>query len=129
MNKINNYNIKNIKFNNYKSDIQNIIKDYDVGIMCSKSEAFGLVTVEYMSNKLITIVPDKGACPEIMEKECGFMYKYGDYQNLANIIEKIYNMETKEKKQISDNAYKRALNFSSKSNVENVMKLYKQILE
>ena len=127
--KVNEYSLKNIKFNGYTHDIEKIIKNYDVGIMCSKSEAFGLVTIEYMTNKLITIVPNTGACPELVTKNSGFIYEHGNYKNLSDIIFKIYNMTLEEKYNLSQNGFERAKFFSSKNNARKIEKLYEQLLE
>ena len=129
LNKIENYNLQNIKFHSFIDNIDIIMKDYNVGIMCSKSEAFGRVIVEYMTNKLITIVPNTGACPEIVTKNSSFIYKHNDYQDLADIIIKIYNMPLEERNKISQNGYERSKEFSDIKNAENIMKLYDEILE
>ncbi len=130
INKINEYNLQNITFHDYINNIDNIMSNYNVGIMCSKSEAFGRVIVEYMANKLITIVPNRGACPEIVSNGTGFVYKYGDYDDLSNIIIKIYKMNFEERKEIFDKGYERAkLNFSAEKNAENIIKLYEKILK
>ena len=98
--------------------------------MCSKSEAFGRVTVEYMANKLITIASNTGASPEIIMKNTGFLYKQGNYRNLANIIKKIYYMDNDEKNKIINNAYNLVKdNFSDVCNAKNVYNLYLKILK
>ena len=129
--KIKEYNLENnVKINGYRTDIENIIKEYNVGVMCSRTEAFGRVTVEYMANKLITIASDTGANPEIIKEKTGFLYKYGNYQDLANIILKIYNMDEKEKSEIANLAFNRAKeNFSVEQNTFNILKLYNDILK
>ncbi len=119
---------KNITFNDYDINIDKKIQNYDIGIMCSKSEAFGRVIVEYMTNKLITIVPDTGSAPEIVTNDSGFIYNYGNYKDLANIITKIYNMTDKEKIKIVENGYKRSKQFSDVNNAKNIMLLYEECL-
>lgn len=127
INKIKEYHLKNIYFNSYINDVNSIMHNYNIGIMCSRKEAFGRVIVEYMTNKLITIVPNKGACVEIVSKDSGFIYEYGNYNNLACILTKIYNMDLKDRQKIIDNGYKRAKYFSVENNAKNIMKLYESI--
>ncbi|MGX7030429.1 glycosyltransferase family 4 protein [Vagococcus zengguangii] len=86
--------IKENKLNNivtlrgYKTNILNVINDYHVGIVCSKSEGFGRVTVEYMMNKLTVIASNTGANMELIENEVnGLIYNYGDPIDLANKLE------------------------------------------
>ncbi len=127
--KIKKYNIiKNFNFKGYNKNIENIISKYDIGIMCSKAEAFGRVTVEYMSNKLLTIASNTGANLEIIQKDTGFLYKYNNNQELANVIEKIFYMDTKKRKEIIQNGYERAKVFSVEKNAEEIIKLYKKVM-
>ncbi len=129
LNKIKEYHLENICFHDYITNIDDIMSNYNVGIMCSRSEAFGRVIVEYMTNKLITIVPNTGACPEIITKDTGFIYQYHDYKNLSNILTKIYNMSLTDRKKIIDKGYERSKCFSSENNAKNIMKLYEDVLK
>lgn len=128
--KINEYKLNSVfKFNGYSNNLNKEIKKYDIGIMCSKCEAFGMVTIEYMANKLITIVSNTGASPEIVTSKSGFIYEYNNYQSLANIIKKIYYMDEITKKEISNNAFERSKYFSEEKTIENILKLYKKIIK
>lgn len=121
---------ENVKFNSYCNDIEKIIKDYDVGIMCSQAEAFGRVTVEYMSNNLITIASNTGANPEIInDGENGYLYEYNNFKSLADVLLKVYNLSENEKIKINENAYVTATKFSDKNNASNVYNLYVKILD
>ena len=63
------------------------IQNYDIGIICSKSEGFGRVTVEYMMNELPVIGTNTGATPEIiLDGETGFLFELDDYEMLASKI-------------------------------------------
>ena len=80
---VNDNNLNNVVFfKGYKSNIE--IDKYDIGLMCSKSEGFGRVTVEYMMNGLAVIGTDSGANPEIIvDNETGLLYKFGNYESLS----------------------------------------------
>lgn len=72
--------------------VNNILSSYDVGVITSKYEAFGRVVVEYMFSNIVVVASNAGACPElIINNETGFLYKLGNYQELAKNLEDIYN--------------------------------------
>ncbi len=80
---------ENISFLGYVKNVNQRLRDYHIGINASKSEGFGLITVEYMMSGLIVIASDTGANREIIENEVtGLLYKYGDVQALADKIER-----------------------------------------
>lgn len=118
-----------VKIIDYANNINKILKNYDVGLMCSKAEAFGRVTVEYMTAGLVTIVPDTGANPELISDGVnGFLYKNNDQKSLAKIIEKTYKDYNK-MELVCNKARKNSIeNFSYKKNANEVSKLYKQLI-
>ena len=120
-----------VNFCGSTNDIGKLLQNYDVGITCSKSEAFGRVTVEYMAAGLITIASNTGANPEIIEdRKNGFLYEYGNPESLSGILEKIYYMDENEKQQIGRAAIERVeQNFTDKINAKNVYGLYLDILK
>lgn len=82
---------KHVKFVGYKDNISKLLAEYDVGVMCSKAEAFGRVTVEYMFAGLTVIASDTGANPEIIDNmQDGMLYSWGDTKCLAEKITKVY---------------------------------------
>lgn len=86
------YNLYNIfYFKGYVNNVPNILNKYDIGVLCSRSEAFGRVTVEYMMTGLCTIAPDSGASIELIPKKCGIIYKTGNSNELSNVLDDIIN--------------------------------------
>ena len=129
---IQNNNLKShINFCGSTNDIGKLLQNYNVGATCSKSEAFGRVTVEYMAAGLITIASNTGANPEIIEdRKNGFLYEYGNQDSLSRILEKIFYMGENEKQQIGQAAIERVdQNFTDKINAKNVYGLYLDILK
>lgn len=120
---------RNFSFYDYTINFDKIISEYDIGIMCSKSEAFGRVTCEYMAHGLITIASNTGANEEIIDNEInGFIYKYNDYSDLARIITNIITMDDKKKDTIKYNAIKKISEmFTDEINGNNIYKLYLSI--
>ena len=77
-----------IKFRGYCSNIPEILTEYDIGVISSRAEAFGRVTVEYMAAGLCVIAADTGANPEIVENnKNGLLYKWNDIEALSKSIE------------------------------------------
>ena len=118
----------NVKFLGYVKNVATILGQYDVGIVCSKCEAFGRTTVEYMMNELITIACNTGANKEIIDHKInGFIYEYNNFYDLSRKIEYVYNnryiLEELRRK-----AREKALTkFTSKVNSERIYELYKSL--
>lgn len=74
-----------INLKGHCNNLADIIKSYDVGIVCSKAEAFGRVTAEYMMAGLAVVASDTGANKELLENGVeGLIYQYGDIDELRN---------------------------------------------
>lgn len=77
-------NLKNkIKNYEYQKKFYKEANKYDVVILSSKFETFERLTIDYMTNKLT--------------KNTIFLYKPCNYQNLTNVIKKIYYDDEKDK--------------------------------
>ena len=102
---------------------------YSFGLMCSKCEAFGRTTVEYMANNILVIGSNSGATSELLEYgNCGLLFNQGDYHDLASKIK--YAIENNQiideyKKKAYDN-YKN--NYTEDIYFKNILKVYKDLL-
>ncbi len=122
---INNY----IKFCGFSDNIWEILPNYDAAMVCSRAEAFGRITPEYMSNGLLVIAGNTGANSEIIEDGIsGYIYEHSDLQQLADTIEKVYLSSDEDKILISENAKKRAKFFSDKNYAKNIVDFYSNLL-
>lgn len=112
----------------YDSNIRCIIKEYDVGIINSRSEAFGRVTVEYMATGLCVLASNTGANTEIInDNKTGILFEYKNYDDICDKIKYIVNNNELIKK-IGVAARKEVLKkYSKETNAANVYKLYKEI--
>lgn len=71
-------------------NIWEIRKKMDVELMCSRSEAFGRVTVEAMLSEMLVIGANTGGTVEIIsDGETGLLFKSGDPLDLACQMEKV----------------------------------------
>lgn len=113
-----------IFFKGFCSNIKEKLNEYNIGLVCSKSEAFGRVTIEYMLSGVAVIASDTGANVEIINNNNGILYKYSNYNDLAKKIK--YLIDDKElMKEYSKNAYVNALEkFDAYKNAELI---YEQI--
>ena len=111
-------------------DVHQRVGNSQIGLMCSRSEGFGLVTAEYMHGRLGVIASKSGASPELIEDgKSGLLFKAGDAESLANCIEKLYR-DRDLLISLSRNAQIRAqVMFTQKKNAESVCDLYKEVLK
>lgn len=112
----------------FRNDIPDLLKKMDVGLMLSRTEAFGRVTVEYMFQGLAVIASNTGANPEIIsDGETGMLYHLGDIEKLASQMEKfiksrslLIDMAEKGRKYAIEK-------FSSAKNTRSIYELYTNI--
>ena len=120
--------MNNITFEGYTDELSTLLKQYDVGVVCSKAEGFGLVTIEYLASGLTVVASDTGANPELLENSNnGFLYHLGDIEELSSILEQLYikkcngimNQNRSEKDSIQK--------YSIENTVENLLKVYSAV--
>ncbi len=77
-----------VKLVDFTSDVKPLLKKSDIGLVCSKAEAFGRITIEYMLSGLFVIGSNSGGTPELIKEGInGVLYSSGDVSNLADRIE------------------------------------------
>lgn len=114
-----------INLKGYEKNIRNIIPNYDIGIVNSKCEAFGRVTIEYMSSGLLVLACSTGSNIELIKnKKTGLLFKRNDANSLEDALKLIIN-NNKLVKEISIEGRKYSTNkYSKEENAKNVYKLY-----
>ena len=118
-----------ISFLGYQDDIYSILQNMNIGLMCSRDEAFGRVTIEYMQNRLPVIASNAGANPELIQaNKNGFLYEIYNPDDLTNKI--LFFLENPEKlEQIGQYAQQYALeNFSSEKNTREIYQLIQKTI-
>lgn len=113
-------------FHGHQTDVSDILREMNIGLMCSRDEAFGRVTIEYMMHSMPVIASISGANAEIVKKETGFLYEIYNTRDLADkilsFIENPISLQT-----MGKTAYEYAKeNFSSRTNTKLI---YEQINE
>ena len=99
----------------------------DVATMPSMFEAFGLVALEALACGTPVIAGDTGGFTQIVNNEVGCLLKPDDYKTLAEKVIDFIREGFKEKVRDKAAAYIRQ-NFSWDKTVENIEKLYEQVL-
>lgn len=128
--KIHEYGIEHlVKFRGYQKDVSGCLSQYDVGLMCSRDEGFGRVTVEYMMAGLCVIASNTGANPELIENdESGLLYQYGDTFSLANAIKRCVE-DSEFRRKLSEHGRLRAnTEFTAIRNAMQVYDVYNRVL-
>jgi glycosyltransferase involved in cell wall biosynthesis len=116
-----------INFIGVRTDLYEILKDYDIGLTCSKSEGFGRVTAEYLYAGLGVIGSNTGATPELIKNgNTGLIFNYPDSKDLANCIQ--YYFENRNQLAFfAKNAHEDAKKFSAERNAIDIVNVYKEI--
>ena len=116
-NEVNNY-VKDHKlsdqiyFDGFKTKMNKYRSDMDIGIVASKSEAFGRVTVEGMLSNLAMIGADSAATSELItDNVTGLLYKNGDIDELAEKLVYLYK-DRKKLKELAINGFDFAKKFT-----------------
>lgn len=102
---------------------------FDLFVLPSRNEGFGLVAVEAMMMGVATIRSDSaGAYDMIMNGRTGYIFKNEDIEELKNQIE--YLLKNEEKRiEISNNGRINTLNkFTEDDMVDNILEVYKSLI-
>jgi glycosyltransferase involved in cell wall biosynthesis len=120
---------ENFVFHGYIKDVGKIWKDTDICLVCSKSEAFGRVTVEAMMYGCLVIGANSGGTAELIKDgNTGYLYPVNDDDCLARtLIDSTINSEKSRK--IAENGRKQALEqFTKRKNALKIYEAYKKII-
>lgn len=115
---------RNFEFLGFVDNLPDIRLTCDAMLMCSRAEAFGLVTVESMLSKVLVIGRNTGATPELIEdEETGYLYN--TEENLCECVMGLWHNDVDE---IVERAYEYAVaNFSIDKVAEKINEIYKSV--
>lgn len=110
-------------------DVHQRLGDSQIGLMCSRSEGFGLVTAEYMHGRLGVIASNAGANPELIEDGVtGLLFESGNAQSLADCIIRLYNDRDLLIKVSNSAQAKARMMFTQQKNAGAIYNVYQEIL-
>lgn len=109
--------------------IQALVAQMDVGLMPSKAEAFGRVTIEYQMQNLLVIANDAGANPELIEDSVtGLLYSAGNFHSLADKMQWAMMHPVRLQEIAQKGMEKAQLSFTSERNTQEIYGLYRELL-
>lgn len=117
-----------VEFMGLRSDVQELLNNMSIGLMLSKHEAFGRVTIEYMHHKLFAIASNTSANVEIVKDGInGFLYDFGNPLSLAEKIEYVI-CNKKELRYIAQQGYNDATTkYLSVENSKKIFSVYQEV--
>lgn len=119
-----------IRFLGYREDIDRILKNSDIFVICTKHETLCMSILEASNNKLPVIAPKVGGIPEIIENGYnGFLI---EPENILQYVEKLKLLIEKEnlRLELGKNGYNKIKEkFLEKKILRQLDNLYKELLE
>lgn len=109
-------------------DLRELRRQCDIGLTCSKKEAFGRVTVENMLAKMLVIGANTGGTMEIIDdSHNGLLYEEGNPESLAERIEYAIFHKNNSQKMIEQGFTCAIKDYSINRVVIQILALYKSV--
>lgn len=114
---------ENIAFLGNCNDVPQIIRNFDICIVPSRKEGFGISIIEAFLSKVFVIASDiEGPRELIGDNEYGYLFEVENFKKLSNIIDGVYSIDLENKVQKS---YNYAIEkFAIEEMANNLRKLY-----
>ncbi len=118
-----------IHFYERVNDIENWYSRADVVAVCSRSEAFGRVTIEAQLAGCVVVGAGCGATVELVEDGVtGYLYELDNTAMLAEKIKQIYD-NRQDAENVAENGQKKAIEkYDKRYNCEKIIDIYHEIL-
>lgn len=128
-NMVKEYDLSNeIQFLGNRHDIPELLASSDLFVLPSRHEGFGLVVVEAMSAGIPVIASNVDGPSEIITHGVsGLLFENENHLDLAGKIMELYN-DRQKMRQIAENGFERAKDFSIENMCNNYFNLYKSVL-
>ncbi len=112
----------------YQKEVEKWYEIADISFNCSQSEAFGRKTVEAMMVGNLLIGADTAGTKELIQDgKTGLLYKQGNTDDLANVIEYAINNTSKMKIIAEDGREYMYNNMTARLNANRVVEIYKEM--
>ena len=115
----------NANFVGYDTEIKQKLKNYDIGVNCSRAEACSISILEYKAAGLAVIATDTGGTSEIInDKVDGLLFNRKDINKLSEYIIRLYN-NRQEIQKLGKNARNNVCELYSKDDfIDNIYQLF-----
>ena len=119
-----------VKITGWVNDVNKYISVFDIGILTSRWEGFGLVLTEYMAAKKPIIASNVGGIPELIEDNYnGILVDINDTSKFVKSIIELKDNDTLKNKYVENSSYILDNKFNIKNVVEKHNKLYRKLLK
>ncbi|MFA5480713.1 MAG: glycosyltransferase family 4 protein, partial [Candidatus Muiribacteriota bacterium] len=120
---------KNFHITGWVDDITDYLKLFDIGVLTSKWEGFGLVLAEYMAaKKPVVATRVDGIEDVVVHNESGFLVESENLEDFTNTILTLLENESLRNKFVSNGFERVRKKFSIERVVKEHIELYKEIL-
>ena len=114
-----------ITFVDFTKNIQEIRKNIDIALVCSKNEALGRVTIESMLSDILVIGANSGGTAEIIQDgKTGYLYRSEDEVDLTEKVIYAWNHKEEVKEIVRQAKSYAEENFDSVKQTEKIEKMY-----
>jgi len=118
-----------VHFIGHQTNILPFFASIDCFLMCSKSETFGTVTIEAMSQKIPIIATNSGGTPEVLDHgKCGLLYAPGDVKALAYCILQMQGDVTMRDKMIEEGAKRYEQEFTAEISIQRMRQIVDRLI-
>jgi glycosyltransferase involved in cell wall biosynthesis len=83
-----------VRFLGRTDHVNDVMRDFDIFVLTSRYEGFGLVLLEAMSNKVPIISSNSAAAVEVLGEEFQLFFQIGDFESLGKLILKVLSSRT-----------------------------------
>ena len=74
--------------------VNTVMRDFDIFVLTSRYEGFGLVLLEAMSNNIPIISSNSDAAVEVLGQDFPLFFQIGDFESLASLILRVLSTNT-----------------------------------
>ena len=114
-----------ITFVDFTKNIQEIRKNIDIALVCTKNEALGRVTIESMLSDILVIGANSGGTAEIIQDgKTGYLYRSEDEVDLTEKVIYAWNHKEEVKEIVRQAKSYAEENFDSVKQTEKIEKMY-----
>jgi len=111
-----------------RGEVYFFLKEADVFCSASKWEGFGNAIVEAMAAKVAIISSEIPVSKEVIGDKNALYFEVGNHEKLFRQLEKLY-LNDKLRKELAEKSFLKAQEFSLERNIEEHIKLYKDLLK